>query len=48
LYVSHDLPEVVKHCEHMLLMDAGKIVEFGKTMEVIAKKTHLSEGTVTE
>jgi len=37
LYVSHDLPEVAKLCKHMLLLDAGRAVDYGKTREVITR-----------
>ena len=37
LYVSHDLPEVVKLCETMLLLDSGRSIDYGLTKEVISR-----------
>lgn len=40
-YVSHDLPEVMKLCDSMLLMDEGKIIDQGTISEVVSR--HLEE-----
>ncbi|MEK0420507.1 MAG: hypothetical protein RLZZ161_358 [Bacteroidota bacterium] len=38
ILVSHDLPLVTKHCEHITVMQHGKVVVSGKAGEVLGKE----------
>jgi len=35
LAVLHDLPNALDHCDHIALMDAGRIVAFGTSEEIL-------------
>ena len=37
LYVSHDIEEVARLCDHMLVMNAGRVIDQGRTASIIEK-----------
>ena len=44
VFVTHDIESVVRHCQHAILLEEGKIVNAGLPKDVIAEYINLMEG----
>jgi peptide/nickel transport system ATP-binding protein len=47
VYISHDLAAVAGICDRIGVLDAGQVVEVGKTQEVLGRPAHSATRAIT-